>query len=49
MKSSAVSVALDDESPSTISEFMNDVREGAHSLNRYSEQTFALIVYKDGT
>ena len=48
MKTSAVSIALEEESPATAPEFMNDVREGTHSPNRYSEQTFTLIVYKDG-
>ena len=49
MKTSAVSVALEGESPATTPEFMNDVREGTWSTNRFSDQTFTLIVYKDGT
>lgn len=48
LKASAVSVALEGESPSTIPEFMNDVRGDTDSVNRYSDQTLNLVVYKDG-
>ena len=48
LKTSAVSVALEGESPATIPEFMNDLREGTHSSNRYSDQTLMLVVYEDG-
>ncbi|KAF9653248.1 CoA-dependent acyltransferase [Thelephora ganbajun] len=48
LKTSAVSVAFEDESPATTPEFMNDVREGTYSGNRYSDQTLTLVVYKNG-
>jgi len=48
LKTSAVTVALEGESPATTSEFMDDVREGAWSTNRFSDQSLTLVVYKDG-
>jgi hypothetical protein len=49
MKTSAVSVALEHAaSPTTTPKFMNDVRGDTNSINRYSDQTLSLVVYKDG-
>jgi hypothetical protein len=49
LKSSAVAVALEGESPATASELIDDIRGDTDSANRYSDQTLTLVVYSDGT
>lgn len=49
LTNSSVSVALDDYIPPiSDSDFLNDVRQGVSSENRYADQTLCFVVYRDG-